>query len=190
MSTAPEGKKFEKKMKNKATGIIIAVIIATFVFFPVSAEKTYASTENATKVPVLVYHSVKSSDSGKMQISRNKIEKQLNWIKKCGYKTLTMEEFIEWYEGEITIPKKSVLITFDDGFQNVVKNAVPIIKKNKQHATLFVAGYWVGSSEQPLYGRRQNACPQMVEKKAESRLRENEQALWLYCSLLPVGCNK
>lgn len=133
-------------MKNKTTGVIIAIIMAAFVFFPVSAEKAYASTENATKVPVLVYHSVKSSDSGKMQISKSKIEKQLNWIKKCGYKTLTMEEFIEWYEGEITIPKKSVLITFDDGFQNVVKNAVPIIKRNKQHATLFVAGYWVGSS--------------------------------------------
>ena len=135
-----------ESMKNKAVRIIIAIIIALLAFSPVSAEKAYASTQNATKVPVLVYHSVGSRDKGKLQISKNKIEKQLNWIKKCGYKTLTMEEFVEWYEGERTIPKKSVLITFDDGYQNVVKNAVPILKRNKQHATMFIAGKWVGHS--------------------------------------------
>jgi len=133
-------------MKHRITSIVIAVVMSLLVFSPFSAEKTYASTENATKVPVIVYHSVGNRDSGKLQISKYKIKKQLNWIKKCGYKTLTMEEFVGWYEGEITIPKKSVLITFDDGFSNVVKNAVPILKKNRQHATMFIAGKWVDHS--------------------------------------------
>lgn len=115
-----------------------------YVFSPVSVEKTYASSENAKKVPVLVYHTVGTSDMGKLQISVDKLEKQLNWIKKCGYKTLTMKEFVEWYEGKRNIPEKSVLITFDDGKQSVVKYAVPILKKNKQHATMFIAGHWVG----------------------------------------------
>lgn len=131
-------------MKNKVCRIIITFIIALLALSPVSVDRAYATSKNATKVPVLVYHSVGSRDKGKLQISKSKIEKQLNWIKKCGYKTLTMEEFVEWYEGERRIPKKSVLITFDDGYQNVVKNAVPILKKNKQHATMFIAGKWVG----------------------------------------------
>ena len=151
------------KIKSRLSGIIIAVIMAVLVLSPVYAENTYASdkdsakavsaaesedtvkTENAKKVPVLAYHYVGNSDSGKLQISRWKFEKQCNWIKKCGYKTLTMEEFVEWYEGKRTIPKKSVLITFDDGAQNVVKYAVPILKKNKQHATMFITGKWVGT---------------------------------------------
>ena len=118
--------------------------MALLVFSPLFAENSYAATGNATKVPVLVYHAVGTSDSGKLQISRSKLEKQLNWIKKCGYKTLTMKQFVEWYEGKRKIPKKSVLITFDDGNQCVVKYALPILKKNKQHATMFVTGNWVG----------------------------------------------
>ena len=133
-------------MKQKITSIAVAFLVALLLITPFSVDKTYAKTENAKKVPVLTYHLVGPSDSGKLQISQSKFRKQVKWIKKCGYKTLTMEEFVEWYEGKRTIPKKSVLITFDDGYKNVVKYAVPILKKNKMHATMFIAGVWVGSS--------------------------------------------
>ena len=132
-------------MKRKAISIVIAVAMALLVFTPLSVQTTYAGDKNATKVPVLVYHSVGKTDKGKLQVSKRKFEKQANWIKKCGYKTLTMEEFVEWYEGKRTIPEKSVLITFDDGNKSVVRNAVPILKKNKQHATMFITGKWVGN---------------------------------------------
>ena len=85
-------------MKNKVKTLIISVLMALLVFSPLSAENSYAATGNATKVPVLVYHAVGTRDSGKLQISKSKLEKQLNWIKKCGYKTLTMKQFVEWYE--------------------------------------------------------------------------------------------
>lgn len=136
-------------MKHRITRIAAAVLMALLLITPFSFNEAYAQTaktENAKKVPVLTYHLVGRSNSGKLQVSANKFEKQMKWIKKCGYKTLTMEEFVEWYEGKRTIPKKSVLITFDDGYKNVVKYAVPILKKNKMHATMFIAGIWVGSS--------------------------------------------
>lgn len=131
-------------MNNRFTRVLLSILVFLCVISPLTIEKTYAATENAKKVPVLAYHTVGTLDSGKLQISRDKLEKQLNWIKKCGYKTLTMKEFVEWYEGKRNIPEKSVLITFDDGKQSVVKYAVPILKRNKQHATMFIAGYWVG----------------------------------------------
>ncbi len=133
-------------MKRRILSIIIAVVMVLVFTTPLSVEKAYAKTENAKKVPVLVYHSIGPSDSGKLQVSVKKFQKQVNWIKACGYKTLTMEEFLEWHEGKRKIPKKSVLITFDDGCQNMVKYAYPILKKNKQHATMFIVGKWVGSS--------------------------------------------
>lgn len=131
-------------MKRRLTSIVIAIVMALTAVTPFSVEKAYAATENATKVPVLTYHAVGPVDQGKLQISRSKLEKQLNWIKRCGYKTLTMKEFVEWYEGKRNIPKKSVLITFDDGSKSVVKYALPILKKNRQHATMFIVGNWVG----------------------------------------------
>ncbi len=131
-------------MKHRIKSIVVAIIMAMLVFTPIVTEDTYASTENATKVPVLVYHGIGTHDKGKLQISKSKLKKQLKWIKKCGYKTLTMEEFIGWYEGTITIPEKSVLITFDDGNKSVAKYALPMLRKNGQHATSFIEGNWVG----------------------------------------------
>lgn len=151
-------------MKHKITRIAIALLMSLLVMTSVSVDMTYAAddtvsadvtyvtadtenaenVENATKVPVLTYHAVGPRDQGKLQVSVYKFKKQVDWIKKCGYTTLTMEEFVEWYEGKRTIPEKSVLITFDDGNKCVVKYAVPILKKNKQHATMFVVGNWIG----------------------------------------------
>ena len=117
-------------MKHNITRIAIALFLSLIVITSVSADRTYAAdetenaaeitvvssdstnavdeTENATKVPVLTYHAVGPHDSGKLQVSKYKFKKQVDWIKKCGYKTLTMEEFVEWYEGKRTIPRITV----------------------------------------------------------------------------------
>ena len=131
-----------RRLKRILTIVMVATLVVTFMpQFDVA--QVNASTENATRVPVLTYHHVGKKGKGKLTISKAKFRSQMNWLKKRGYKTLTMNEFVEWYEGKRTIPKKSVLITFDDGTKGVRKYAVPILKRNGQHATIFIIGKYV-----------------------------------------------
>ena len=64
----------------------------------------------------------------------------MKYLHKHKYKTLTMEEFCKWKKGELKVPFKSVLVTFDDGLLSNYKYAMPILKKYNLNATIFVIG--------------------------------------------------
>ena len=72
---------------------------------------------------------------------------QLNYLKENNFKTLTMQEFVDWMDGKIQIPEKSVLITIDDGALGTGAHngnkLIPILEEYKMHATLFlITGWW------------------------------------------------
>ncbi|WMT39209.1 polysaccharide deacetylase family protein [Paenibacillus sp. D2_2] len=57
-----------------------------------------------------------------------------------GYYTATLEELEKYVLGEISLPEKSIVITFDDGYQNNYIYAYPILKKYGFHGTIFMIG--------------------------------------------------
>ncbi len=106
----------------------------------------------ATKIPVLNYHffydeSLKEGCNESICLDVKNFREQLDYLKNNNYKTLTMEEFKRWMYNEIELPKKSVLITIDDGAMGTGKHngnkLIPILEEYKMHATLFlIAGWW------------------------------------------------
>lgn len=114
-------------------------------------DKTYEGNY-ATSVPVINYHFFYdiSKDQGcneSICLEVSKFRAQLDYLKDNGYTTLTMDQFIKWYDGVIEVPEKSVLLTIDDGaygtgFHND-NNLIPILEEYKMHAVLFlITGWW------------------------------------------------
>lgn len=66
-----------------------------------------------------------------MVVEIEKFQKQLKILKKLGYETLTLDEFSCWKNKKCDKPHKSVLITFDDGWQGNYENAFEILKEKK-----------------------------------------------------------
>ncbi len=56
-------------------------------------------------------------------------EEQMAWLHQEGYQTLFMSEAIEYFQNEKQFPPKSVVITFDDGYESNYVYAFPIIQK-------------------------------------------------------------
>lgn len=106
--------------------------------------------ENAMlKIPVLMYHDVKdipSSTDGNV-IPQKDFEAQLKWLKDNGFTTITMQEFIDAYQRKIFLPKKSVLITLDDGFKSIKTIVNPLLKKYDLRATSFIIGSYINRPE-------------------------------------------
>lgn len=106
----------------------------------------------ATEIPVLNYHFFYDESLGEgcnesICLDVKNFREQLDYLKNNNYKTLTMEEFKRWMYNEIELPKKSVLITIDDGAMGTGKHngnkLIPILEEYKMHATLFlIAGWW------------------------------------------------
>lgn len=114
----------------------------------------------ATEIGVLNYHFFYDSSLGEgcneqICLDTKDFEEQLKYLKDNGYRTLTIEEFRAWMYGEIELPKKSVLLTIDDGAMGTGKHngnkLIPLLEKYDMHATLFlITGWWdISNYESP-----------------------------------------
>jgi len=103
--------------------------------------------KNTTIIPVFAFHRLVPDDV-KRDIfpdtewvgSINVFEEMMKYIHQKGYNTINTEELYKWYIGKIEFTKKTLLITFDDGFYEDYYLAYPIIKKYNLKATSFVVG--------------------------------------------------
>ena len=94
-------------------------------------------------IPVLTYHGV-GLEEDLLCLSINNFKLQMDYLVEQGYYFATLDEVVKYVKEEITLPKKSIAITFDDGFQNNYKYAFPILKKRGIKATLFINTSFIG----------------------------------------------
>lgn len=133
-------------MKNKSHYLLSIILTITIALS--STTHSYAQfrpleKEKGESITVLLYHHLledKDIDRSNSAIITVKLfEEHMAYLSQNGYTTLTLadvESFI--YEGK-SIPDKSVLITFDDGYQSNYEYAYPILKKYNLNAVLFPA---------------------------------------------------
>lgn len=108
-------------------------------------EESLAPEDAAEMIPVLAYHKIKPYDKNDeattLEMFDTTFKEEMDYLKDNGFTTLTLDEFYKWYTGEIEVPKKSVVITLDDGYYGTYYFAYPIIKENGQAATVFTIGH-------------------------------------------------
>ncbi|HEY5525222.1 MAG TPA: polysaccharide deacetylase family protein [Clostridium sp.] len=91
-------------------------------------------------VPILCYHHVSEDNPSKSSIvvTKEKFREHIKTLKDNGYTTLTMSQLNDYLFNNKPIPEKSVMITFDDGYDDNYSNAFPILKEFNMNATIFV----------------------------------------------------
>jgi len=67
-----------------------------------------------------------------------------------GYRTVSLLEAVDCLRARKPFPDRSFVITFDDGYESVYKEAFPVLKDYGMSATVFltVGGGWRGKSEE------------------------------------------
>src|SRR5205085_12043469 len=63
---------------------------------------------------------------------------QMRWLRAHGYHTLTQLQLFQALERGKNLPAKPIVITFDDGYRDVLANAATVLKRLGMHATAYV----------------------------------------------------
>lgn len=132
--------------------VIAAVFAAVIIFLAASIcivtarQSPHGGSQAATHlkegvcVPILMYHEVKYKNPGKDAILPYEFESDLAYLQSEGYKTITMSDLISYvYDGK-ALPKKPVILSFDDGYLNTYVYVFPMIKKYNAKIVLSVIG--------------------------------------------------
>lgn len=117
--------------------VLFIVLTGSFLFW---VSDKYA-------VPIMMYHNVDSSDQPRMNsVTPSNFAKHMAYLHKHGYHVIAFSELVNSIIEKKPLPKKSVVITFDDGFEDNYINAFPVLKQYHFPAIIFVVTDIVGKS--------------------------------------------
>lgn len=85
-----------------------------------------------------MYHHINPHKGDMVTVTPEVFEGQMEYLYKSGYRTLKIDELLDFISGKLTIKEKSVVVTFDDAWLDNYIYAFPVIKKYKINATIFV----------------------------------------------------
>ena len=107
---------------------------------PLEAQTAY--TDDKVELPIIMYHSIlrDTARAGDYVVSPDALASDLDYLKSNGYETVTISDLIRYVDGLADLPKKPVMITFDDGHFNNYLYAYPLLKERNMTAVISVIG--------------------------------------------------
>jgi len=121
------------------------------VIIPLRTDNKGGLTANGYQVvPVLNYHHFLEDCDSLLCIPPAVFDQQMKYLKDNGYRTVTVEDLSGFLQYRQALPKKSLMITIDDGYRSAYDVAYPILKRYGFTATLFIYTDYVGVSDKAI----------------------------------------
>ncbi len=97
-------------------------------------------------VPIMMYHNVSYTDDPKLNtVSPENFERQMAFLRKYHYRVLSLDELVGRIKSGKQISRKSVVVTFDDGYEDNYSYAFDILKKHEIPAIIFIPSDLIGT---------------------------------------------
>lgn len=125
------------------TGLICISALHLNINSDIAANADIANTD-CIDIPIIMYHAVSDAQSiqGDYVISSAEFENDIIYFKQNNYSFVLISDIINFVKGNKDIPKKSVALTFDDGYYNNYLYAYPLIKKYNAKISLAPVAYF------------------------------------------------
>ncbi|MBI2196908.1 polysaccharide deacetylase family protein [Candidatus Daviesbacteria bacterium] len=96
------------------------------------------------RVPILLYHYVeyvkdpKDTIRKSLNLEPHAFDLEVKTLQEAGYSFITLADLADGLDDKRTLPAKSVILTFDDGYRDFYTDVFPILKKYQIKAVVFV----------------------------------------------------
>ena len=104
------------------------------------------SNKGIQSVPILCYHRF-GDNHGKMSVPTSLFRQQMKYLHDNNYRVISLKDAIGFFNGKMSIPKRSVVITIDDGYRSNYSEAFPIFKEFNFPATIFLYSDFLGAPD-------------------------------------------
>lgn len=101
--------------------------------------------EDGVQVPIVMYHIIlkDKAKTGKYTVTPAELESDLKYLKENGYTTIVMQDLVDYVETGSPLPKKPIILTFDDGYYNNYYYAYPLMQQYDMKMVLSIVGSYV-----------------------------------------------
>jgi peptidoglycan/xylan/chitin deacetylase (PgdA/CDA1 family) len=83
-------------------------------------------------VPILMYHVIANPIPGSpypgLYVSRQEFDGEVRWLARHGYRAVTLMQVVDDWRGLAELPRKPVVLSFDDGYHSDYTTALPALR--------------------------------------------------------------
>jgi len=106
-----------------------------------------AATASRAPVPILVYHAIRTPPAGarlpSIYVRPAELAAQVRALRRAGYSAVTLQRLWDAWHGRATLPRRPVVLSFDDGYASQVRIALPVLRRERWPGVLNLALDWV-----------------------------------------------
>jgi peptidoglycan/xylan/chitin deacetylase (PgdA/CDA1 family) len=121
-------------------------VATLYLFYPLLR----VTRAGGVKVPILMYHSISENNNGdssayyQTTTSPGVFAEQMKFLSENGYTTIVMSTAVDTLKQNAGDPGKKVVVTFDDGFEDFLTRAFPVMQRYGFTATVFLPTAFIG----------------------------------------------
>src|SRR3989449_5723950 len=118
------------------------------------------------RLPILMYHKIDRLPSPpgarhpRNYVLPEQFAAQLAALRRWGYQTISFGDWLAYRRGAGTLPRRPIILTFDDGYRSTYEIAWPLLRRHGCTATVFLVSDLVGKTnawdadelQEPLLG--------------------------------------
>ena len=101
-----------------------------------------AAADGRRLVPVLTYHSVSDDPPAPIRrwsVTPARLRAHVTALRHTGFTGLTVTGLLACYRGERELPERPVVLTFDDGYEDFLREALPVLDDTGFASTLYAS---------------------------------------------------
>ncbi|MBK9322607.1 MAG: polysaccharide deacetylase family protein [Bdellovibrionaceae bacterium] len=177
-----------------------------------SYKSAYFKKNYRKSIPVLMYHKIPDTELNsrhRIFVTKDNFKKHLDFFKNKGFVTLQFRDLEDFRSGKkdfSLFPKKPLILTFDDGYVDNLKNVAPLLVQYQMKAVIYLLAdhsithnFWDDDGKEPTHslmtltqkkelltskvfevgshGLRHQKITEMTESDALTELRESKAKL-------------
>ena len=105
----------------------------------------------STSVPILLYHEVSPRPHPALRrytVTVREFSRQMRWLAAFGYRPIDLDTLVRARMDQGSLPRRPVVITFDDGLQGCADHALPVLRAHGFTAVFYLVAGLMGQTTQ------------------------------------------
>jgi peptidoglycan/xylan/chitin deacetylase (PgdA/CDA1 family) len=123
-------------------------------------------------VPILCYHRF-GPRPNTTTVTPQAFDAQMRYLAQNGYTVIPMAKLIDFLDGKTALPKKSIVVTIDDGYKSTYEIAWPVLKKYGFPATVYLYTDFVGAGDALTWGQMKEMSAGSIDIQPHSKTHAN-----------------
>ena len=104
-------------------------------------ERAFARVHSPQSIPVLMYHRITNeraaTSSHGIWVTAVQFRTQLHSLRKRGFEAITFRDYDRFLQGQGQLPRRPIILTFDDGYEDNYTIAFPLLRDFGCRAVIF-----------------------------------------------------